>query len=56
MFILTVADVRGREIDSDFVYRSTGSVGSLRLGGQQVARRPVSAKVKEFDATNALLS
>ncbi|KAL0020769.1 hypothetical protein WJX77_011905 [Trebouxia sp. C0004] len=36
--------------------RSTGSVSSLRLGGQQVARRPVSAKVKEFDAINALLS
>ncbi len=51
-----MADVMSREIDSEFLYRSTGSVGSLRLGGQQVARRPVSAKVKEFDAVNALLS
>ena len=54
--MLIVVDIRGGEIDSDFVYRSTGSVGSLRLGGQQVASRPVSAKVKEFDAINALLS
>ncbi len=51
-----MADVMSREIDSEFLYRFTGRVGSLRLGGQQVARRPVSAKVKEFDAVNALLS
>ena len=51
-----MSDIGAREIDAGFVYRSTSSIGSLRLGGQQVARRPVSAKVKEFDATNALLS